>query len=104
MPAGSDIITGKNFDSPDESRRPFEKGRIDVLTIGDLTFYRETLEPGWQWSEHVKPIVGGESCQRFSPVALKALSPTSSTVAQPPHFDAPIIEAKAARIGPATVP
>jgi hypothetical protein len=58
-------ITGKNFNSPDETRRPFEKGRIDVVTVGGLTFYRETLEPGWQWSKHVKPVVGGESCQRF---------------------------------------
>lgn len=60
-----EAITGKNFDSPDETRQPFEKGRIDVITVGGLTFYRETLEPGWQWSKHVKPVVGGESCQRF---------------------------------------
>lgn len=65
MATGSEIITGKNFNSPDETRRPFEKGRIDVVTVGGLTFYRETLEPGWQWSKHVKPVVGGESCQRF---------------------------------------
>jgi hypothetical protein len=58
-------ITGKNFNSPDETRRPLEKGRIDVVTVGRLTFYRETLEPGWQWSKLVKPVVGGESCQRF---------------------------------------
>jgi len=58
-------ITGKNFNSPDETRRPFEKGRIDVVTVGGLTFYRETLEPGWQWSKHVRPVVGGESCQLF---------------------------------------
>ncbi|WP_448590980.1 cupin domain-containing protein [Thermoflexus hugenholtzii] len=58
-------ITGKNFDSPDKARRPFSKGRIDVVTVGGWTFYRETLEPGWQWSKHVKPVVGGESCQKF---------------------------------------
>jgi len=60
-----EAITGKNFNSPDETRRPFEKGKIDVITVQGLTFYRETLEPGWQWSKHVKPVVGGESCQRF---------------------------------------
>ncbi len=27
-------ITGKNFDAPDETRRPFEKGKIDVITVG----------------------------------------------------------------------
>jgi hypothetical protein len=36
-----------------------------VITVGRLTFYRETLKPGWQWSKNVKPVVGGESCQRF---------------------------------------
>jgi hypothetical protein len=58
-------ISGKNFGTPDETRRPLEKGTIEVIHIGGLTFYRETLEPGWQWSRHVKPVVGGQSCQRF---------------------------------------
>jgi hypothetical protein len=65
MPGHTARIAGKNFDAPDERRRPFEKGKIDVITVGGLTFYRETLEPGWQWSKHVKPVVGGERCQRF---------------------------------------
>jgi len=43
----------------------YPKGKIDVVTVGGLTFYRETLEPGWQWSKHVKPVVGGDACQRF---------------------------------------
>ncbi|MHA2616627.1 MAG: cupin domain-containing protein [bacterium JZ-2024 1] len=60
-----ETIKGKNFDAPDETRRPLERGKIDVITPGGLTFYRETLQPGWQWSKHVKPVVGGENCQRF---------------------------------------
>ena len=51
----------RTFDAPDEIRIPFEKGRIDVVTLAGLTFYRETLQPGWRWSEHVKPVVGTES-------------------------------------------
>jgi hypothetical protein len=31
MPGHTERITGKNFDSPDERRRPFEKGKIDVI-------------------------------------------------------------------------
>lgn len=58
-------IAGKSFDLPDETRRPFEKGRVDIVNLGGLAFSRETLEPGWRWSKHVKPVVGGESCQRF---------------------------------------
>lgn len=58
-------IDKKSFDSPDETKTPFEKGKIEVVTIGNLTVQKETLEPGWKWSEHVKPVAGGESCQKF---------------------------------------
>lgn len=43
-----DIITGKSFDQPDETRRPFEKGKIEIVVVGDLTFYHETFESGCQ--------------------------------------------------------
>ncbi len=58
-------MEGKNFRSPDESKTPFAKGRIDVVKVGGLTINKETLEPGWRWSTHVKPVVGGESCQKY---------------------------------------
>ncbi len=58
-------INKKSFNSPDETKTPFEKGKIEVVNIASLTVLRETLEPGWKWSEHVKPVVGGESCQKF---------------------------------------
>jgi hypothetical protein len=53
----------KNFESPDETR-PFEgKGKADVLQIGGQTIGRGVFEPGWRWSENIKPIAGTESCQ-----------------------------------------
>ena len=55
-------LGAKRFDSPDETR-PFEKGRIDLVHFGDITVGRGTFEPGWRWSEHVKPIAGTDSCQ-----------------------------------------
>jgi hypothetical protein len=57
--AGAEL---KNFASPDETRS-FEKGRVDLLTIGGSEIGRLTLEPGWRWSEHVKPIAGTELCE-----------------------------------------
>ena len=57
-------LVGKNFGTPDETKRPFEKGKIEIITVSGLKFSRETLEPGWKWSAHVKPVVGGESCQK----------------------------------------
>ena len=53
----------KNFDSPDETR-PFEgKGEAKVVNLAGHTIGRGTIEPGWQWSENVKPIAGTDSCQ-----------------------------------------
>jgi class 3 adenylate cyclase len=52
----------KRFDRPDEIRR-VEKAHIELVELGELTIGRAIFEPGWRWSEHVKPIVGTESCQ-----------------------------------------
>jgi quercetin dioxygenase-like cupin family protein len=52
----------KEFKSPDETRT-FEKGRLDLINIGGGTVGRLTLQPGWRWSKHVKPIAGTEWCE-----------------------------------------
>jgi hypothetical protein len=52
----------KTFASPDETRT-FEKGRLELLQIGGSSIGRLTLEPGWRWSEHVKPLAGTEWCE-----------------------------------------
>lgn len=39
------------------------KGRVEILNIGDGVVGRATFEPGWRWSEHVKPLAGTDSCQ-----------------------------------------
>ena len=51
-----------DFDSPDETRTP-EKTRVDVVRLGGTTAARMTFEPGWKWSECVKPVAGTDSCQ-----------------------------------------
>ena len=62
----------KTFDSPDETRPFVDKGRADVVNLGEITALRATFEPGWRWSEHLKPLAGTESCQ--SPHLLYVLS------------------------------
>lgn len=52
----------KTLGRPDEER-VFEKGRVDLVNIGGGTVGRLTLEPGWRWSVHVKPIAGTELCE-----------------------------------------
>jgi hypothetical protein len=55
-------IEVKNFARPDEMRA-LDKGKLELLRIGDTTVGRATLEPGWQWSKSVKPIAKTESCE-----------------------------------------
>ena len=50
------------FDSPDETRTP-DKTQVDVVRMGETTAGRFIFEPGWRWSECVKPVVGTDSCQ-----------------------------------------
>jgi quercetin dioxygenase-like cupin family protein len=52
----------KSFNTADETRS-FECGTMDILTIGGSEIGRLTLQPGWRWSEHVKPIAGTELCE-----------------------------------------
>jgi class 3 adenylate cyclase len=33
------------------------------VELGDLTVGRQRLEPGWRWSTHIRPHVGGDWCQ-----------------------------------------
>lgn len=52
----------KSFATPDETRS-FEHGVVDLLDIGDSQIGRLTLQPGWRWSDHVKPIAGTDLCE-----------------------------------------
>ena len=52
----------KSLHSPDETR-PFGKGKLEVVNVGGVTIGRSHHEPGWKWSEDVKPIAKTDSCQ-----------------------------------------
>jgi quercetin dioxygenase-like cupin family protein len=53
----------KSLNTPDETR-PFKaNGRVEIVHVGGLVVGRGTFEPGWRWSEHVKPIAQTDSCQ-----------------------------------------
>jgi hypothetical protein len=52
----------KNFNNADEVRN-LPKTTIEVVNFGDVTLMRATFQPGWKWSECVKPTVGTNSCQ-----------------------------------------
>ncbi len=59
-----DELAGKRFDNPDEVRE-FQDGmgRVELVDLNGHAVGRGTFEPGWRWSDHVKPIAGTDSCQ-----------------------------------------
>ncbi len=52
----------KNFDAPDEVI-DVPGVRVQLVDFGDLTVGHMVNEPGWRWSTHMRPVVGGEWCQ-----------------------------------------
>ncbi|MGK5556682.1 cupin domain-containing protein [Actinomadura kijaniata] len=53
----------KNFDKPDETRSFEGKGHADIVMMADRAVGRGVFEPGWRWSNNVKPIAGTDLCQ-----------------------------------------
>jgi len=58
-PAG---ITHKNLERGDQTR-PIGRGIGTFVDIGGVAMGRAVLEPGWRWSEDVKPMVGTRMCE-----------------------------------------
>ncbi len=52
----------KSLDRPDDVIE-FPRISARVVELGDLTVAQLVTEPGWRWSEHMKPTIGGEWCQ-----------------------------------------
>lgn len=52
----------RSFNAPEETRTP-PNAQVEIVKFGDMSIARVTYGPGWKWSEHVKPLVGTESCQ-----------------------------------------
>lgn len=57
----ADVIS-KSFEKPDNVVE-FPSIRSRIVELGDLTVGELVSEPGWRWSEHVRPTVGGDWCQ-----------------------------------------
>jgi len=62
MPTTASKTERKNFSAPSETR-PFDKGKVEVLQMGENTVARATFEPGWKWSTCIAPIAKTHSCQ-----------------------------------------
>ncbi len=61
-PKAASLIEHLDFSRPDEVRN-FPHGRAEILNVGGGVVGRLVLEPGWRWSQDVKPLAGTELCE-----------------------------------------
>lgn len=52
----------KSFQTPDQTRN-FPNGHAEILEVGGAEVGRMVFEPGWRWSNDVKPIAKTKSCE-----------------------------------------
>ena len=52
----------RDFTAPEETRRP-EKTTVELVNLAGGQIGRYTFQPGWRWSECIKPVVNTDSCQ-----------------------------------------
>jgi quercetin dioxygenase-like cupin family protein len=57
-------LVRRSLNSPEETR-PFEggTGQLQLVNIDGGAVGRATFQPGWKWSQHVKPIARTDSCE-----------------------------------------
>jgi hypothetical protein len=55
----------KDLNDPDELRE-VPRGRIELFELGDSVVSWSLFEPGWRWSESIKPLAGRSSASRSS--------------------------------------
>jgi hypothetical protein len=54
-------IATKSLSKADETRT-FPNGMAEMVTIGSTLIGRARMQPGWRWSNDVKPIAGTDQC------------------------------------------
>jgi hypothetical protein len=52
----------KSLNKPEEVRT-FDKGKVELVKANGAMIGRAVFQPGWKWSESVKPIAKTKSCE-----------------------------------------
>src|SRR6476620_2678395 len=52
----------RSYAEPDEVRE-FPNGKAEILKVGAAEIGRLILQPGWRWSNDVKPAAGTDLCE-----------------------------------------
>lgn len=63
MSTETGTLDSRPFEQADETRTP-KDATIDIVTIGGHSIGRFTFQPGWSWSESVKPAAGTDHCMK----------------------------------------
>jgi hypothetical protein len=61
-PVAVSNFESKSHSSPDEVRTP-DKTRVEIVRLEGFTIGRFNFEPGWRWSDCIKPVVKTDQCQ-----------------------------------------
>jgi hypothetical protein len=62
MHSHEQITEHKSFSKPEEVRT-FPNGKAEILKVGDAEVGRLVFQPGWRWSNDVKPLAKTQSCE-----------------------------------------
>ena len=68
----------KSFARPEETRK-FDKGQLELVTLGGVTFGRGVFQPGWRWSTSVKPLVKTKGRSSYAPAGATSVAWNTST-------------------------
>jgi hypothetical protein len=55
-------LESRDFSAPDETRTP-DKTKVELVNVAGGQIGRFTFQPGWKWSECIKPVAGTDTCQ-----------------------------------------
>ena len=55
-------LQAKSFSTPDEVRRT-EHGTITIVDLENTVVGKLVFDPGWRWSNVVKPVAGTDLCE-----------------------------------------
>ena len=56
-------IHARTFEEPDETRGVPGMALYEIISVGGVKATRGTMQPGFHWTEHARPIVGTDLCQ-----------------------------------------
>ena len=55
-------VETRDFSASDETRTP-DKANVELVNIAGGQIGRYRFQPGWRWSECIKPVVGTDRCE-----------------------------------------